>query len=67
MARPFSQEVDVLLEYIQWAEDLKTDKGNPANSFCLTAMQRFNREMATYKILHAQKKYKPKKKRTRAK
>ena len=65
MARPFSKEVDELLEFIQWAEDLKTDKGEPANSFCLTAMQRFNREMATYKILHSQKKYKQKKKRTR--
>ena len=60
MARPFSQEVDVLLEYIQWAEGLKTDKGEPANSFCLAAMQRFNKEMATYKILHAQKRIKAK-------
>jgi uncharacterized Fe-S cluster-containing radical SAM superfamily enzyme len=65
LASPFSEEVDELLEFIQWAEDLKTDKGEPANSFCLTAMQRFNREMATYKILHAQKKYKQKKKRSR--
>jgi len=48
------------LEYIQWAEDLKTDKGEPANSFCLAAMQRFNREIATYKILHAQKRIKAK-------
>jgi hypothetical protein len=65
LASPFSEEVDELLDFIQWAEDLKTDKGEPANSFCLTAMQRFNREMATYKILHAQKKYKQKKKRSR--
>jgi len=65
LARPFSEEVDELLEFIQWAEDLKTDKGEPANSFCLTAMQRFNREMAIYKILHAQKKNKRKKRRTR--
>tara|TARA_Y100001968_G_C19072102_1_gene578890 strand:+ start:80 stop:283 length:204 start_codon:yes stop_codon:yes gene_type:complete len=65
--RPFSQELDDLLDFIQWAEDLKTKKGEPANSFCLAAMQRFNREMATYKILHSQKKYKPKKKRLRSK
>ena len=61
MARRFQDEMDQLLELISWAEGLVDDKGNPANSFCLVAMQRFNREMATYLILHKQQKCKSKK------
>ena len=65
MGRDFKDVADELLEFILWAQDLKNKDGTPAHSFCLSAMQRFNREMATYKILHSQKPASRKKPRTR--
>ena len=58
MADEFQREADQFLDLISWAEDLVDEKGKPANSFFLAAMKRFNREMATYKILHKQPKCK---------
>jgi len=65
VARDFKDVADELLEFILWAEDLKTKDGKPAHSFCLDAMQRFNREMGTYKILHSQKPASRKRTKTR--
>ena len=65
MGRDFKDVADELLEFILWAEDLKTTDGKPAYSFCVDAMLRFNREMATYKILHDQKPASRKRTRTR--
>ena len=59
MANKFLDAADVLFEYILWADSLKDSKGNSANSFCLQAMERFNRDMKTYQILHKQPKCKP--------
>ena len=61
MANKFLDVADVLLEYILWADGLEDSEGNSANSFCLTAMERFNREMKSYQILHKQQKCKSKK------
>ena len=65
MASDFKGVADEVLDFILWAQDLKTKDGKPAHSFCLSAMQRFNREMETYKILHSQKPASRKKPRTR--
>ena len=58
MARDFYAVLDSLLDHVSWAEGLKTEDGEPANSFCVAAMERFNREMTTYHLLHKQPKCK---------
>ena len=60
MARDFYAVLDSLLDHVSWAEGLKTEDGEPANSFCVSAMERFNKEMTTYHLLHKQPKCKTK-------